>query len=112
MPFARPTSSSLRRAKVTIAVATGEPAGEKFSKREFLAENEGKQPVSAERSEARGANKIAPHRQPAPAAKTQNAPWNVNTQKTCQPPLSLATENRPRMTSKYDVQIFLENVKS
>ena len=71
---------------------------EKFLKREFLAENGGKQPVSAEPSEPREANKNAPDRQPAPAATTQNAPWTLNPQKTCEPPVSLAAENRPPMT--------------
>ena len=75
-----------------------EPAGEKFSKCEFLAENGGKQPVSAEPSEAREANKNAPDRQPAPAATLPNAPWTLNTQKACEPPVSLAAENRPPMT--------------
>ena len=73
---------------------------EKFSKREFLAENEGKHPVSAESSEARAANEPSPHRQPAPAAKTPNAPWTLNSQKTCQPPVSLATESRPPMRAR------------
>ena len=75
---------------------------EKFLKREFLAENGGKQPVSAEPSEERTANKNAPHRQPALAAKTPTAAWTLNTQKTCQPPVSLATESRPPMTATDD----------
>ena len=83
---------------------------EKFSKREFLAENAGTQPVSAEPSAARGANE--PHRQPAPAAQPPNAPWTLNSQKTSQSPVSLATENRPPMTSPDDGPRFLENVKS
>ena len=91
---------------------TEERGAEKFSKREFLAENEGKQPVSAEPNEARGANKSAPHRLPAPAAKTPNAPWTLNPQKTCQPPVSQATENRPRMTPTDDGPRFFENVNS
>ena len=76
-----------------------EPAREKFSKCEFLAENGGKQPVSAEPSEARGANKNAPDRQPAPAATSPNAPWTLNSQKACEPSGSLATESRPPVTS-------------
>ena len=79
--------------KKTIA----EPAGEKISKREFLAENGGKQSVSAELSAARATNKNAPHRQPARAAKTPNAPWTLSTQKTWQPPMRLATESRPEI---------------
>ena len=84
--------------------STPEPAREKFLKREFLAENGGKQTVSAEPSEDRTANKNAPHRQPAAAAKTPNAPWTLNTQKACQPPVSLATENSSRRTPTDDVQ--------
>ena len=76
MAIARLASSSSRRAKVIMSETTAEPAGEKFSKREFLAENGGKQPVSAEPSEERTANKNAPHRQPAPAAKMQSAVGN------------------------------------
>ena len=77
-----------------------ERGAEKILKREFLAENGGKQPVSAEPSEARGANKDSLNRQPAPAAKTPNVAWTLNSQKTCQPPVSLALESRPRTTAR------------
>ena len=75
------TKSATRQARALAPQAnpevTPELAGEIFSKREFLAENKGKQPVSAEPSEARGANKSTPRRQPALAAKTPNVPWTL-----------------------------------